>query len=109
MDSRFIKGVELVKGVYAKPLYLDSERMVILFEIYEDIPMHKHVNLQIGIILDGRGVFKIGGEEKEVEKEVFYHIPSNVEHELRVMEKPVKALDIFIPPREDYKKLFMEV
>ena len=45
----------------------------------------------------------IAGLEKTQEGEI-YIIPSNVEHSLIATDQRALALDIFSPPRTDYKK-----
>jgi quercetin dioxygenase-like cupin family protein len=105
-DHREIEGVELIKGVKARPIHLDEDLMVVIMVVEEDVPNHSHENTQYGVILQGEGFFTIGGRETKVREGVFYHIPSNVEHSLKVTKTPLIAMDIFKPPREDYKKLF---
>jgi mannose-6-phosphate isomerase-like protein (cupin superfamily) len=101
-------GVELIKDVYAYPIHIDKDIMVLKVSLYGDVPNHKHTNLQIGIVLNGKGRFRIGDEEKIVTKNIFYVIPSMTIHGVEVIEKPFEVIDIFIPPREDYIKLFKE-
>jgi len=101
-----LEEYEVAEGIILKPIYYTDEFMAILFIIKKEVPIHKHSNVQVGMILDGKALFKIGNIEKEVVKNDFYFIPSNVEHRVRVLNGPLYALDIFIPAREDYKKFF---
>ena len=106
LDFKRLRGRELAKGVIARPVLFNKDAMVILFEIYSSVPRHKHSSFQFGVILGGRGRFSIGGEIRDVKKGTFYYIPSNVEHEVKVIEAPLYALDVFMPPRLDYAWMF---
>ena len=64
---------------------------------------HSHPHEQVGILLEGKAIFTIGGEEKVLGKGDMYRIPGNVKHRVVVLEELCKALDIFHPIREDYR------
>jgi quercetin dioxygenase-like cupin family protein len=64
---------------------------------------HQHPHEQVGMVLEGRAMFTIGGEEKILQAGDMYRIPGNVRHKVVALEAPVRALDIFCPVREDYR------
>ncbi|MHB1423161.1 MAG: cupin domain-containing protein [Gemmataceae bacterium] len=64
---------------------------------------HCHPHEQVGVILRGRAIFFIGGEQKTLEAGDLYRIPGNVPHKVIALEAPVRALDIFHPIRDDYR------
>jgi quercetin dioxygenase-like cupin family protein len=64
---------------------------------------HAHPHEQVGMVLQGRAVFVIGGEEKTLNAGDLYRIPGGVRHKVRALDEPVRALDVFNPPREDYR------
>jgi quercetin dioxygenase-like cupin family protein len=64
---------------------------------------HSHPHEQVGILLEGKAIFTIGGEEKLLTKGDMWRIPGNVKHRVVALEESVKALDIFTPIREDYR------
>lgn len=64
---------------------------------------HSHPHEQVGIVLEGKAIFWIGGEEKTLGKGDRYRIPGNVKHRVVALDEPVKALDIFHPIRDDYR------
>lgn len=64
---------------------------------------HSHPHEQMGTFLEGEAEFTIGDEKKMVKPGVAYLIPSNVKHKLVTFDEPILALDIFSPPREEYK------
>jgi quercetin dioxygenase-like cupin family protein len=47
--------------------------------------------------------FRIGDETRIVRQGEGWIIPGGVTHEVRGLEEGAEALDIFAPPREDYK------
>lgn len=97
---------ELRPGIFLKPVYCSKTLMSVLFIVNNNIPSHRHPNIQFGLVLGGEGVLGIGGDELKISENSFYYIPSNIEHYLKVTEKPLYAIDFFIPPREDYMKFF---
>jgi len=64
---------------------------------------HAHPHEQVGILLQGRAVFFIGGEQKTLQAGDLYRIPGHVRHKVIALDESVRALDIFHPIREDYR------
>ena len=64
---------------------------------------HSHPHEQVGMVLSGRVVFVIGGEEKTLGPGDMYRIPGGVRHRVLALDEPVQALDIFEPVREEYR------
>lgn len=64
---------------------------------------HRHPHEQMGIVLSGRALFTIGGESRTLGPGDVYRIPGEVPHKVVALDAPVRAFDVFSPPREDYK------
>jgi quercetin dioxygenase-like cupin family protein len=64
---------------------------------------HSHPHEQVGMVLEGRAIFFIGAEQKTLQPGDLFRIPGNVRHRVVALDKPVKALDIFYPIREEYR------
>jgi quercetin dioxygenase-like cupin family protein len=64
---------------------------------------HSHPHEQVGMILQGRVQFFIGGEQKTMQPGDLFRIPGHVRHKVIVVEGPARVLDIFNPIREDYR------
>jgi quercetin dioxygenase-like cupin family protein len=64
---------------------------------------HQHPHEQVGMLLEGRAIFFIGGEQKILQTGDLYRIPGNVRHKVIALDQPVRAIDIFCPIREDYR------
>lgn len=100
-----LKSKILSEGVVLKPMWGDNIMMnVVELEAGSEVPLHSHPNEQAGIVLEGEFEFTIGEEKKTVKKGEFYLIPGGIEHRVLTGNQPSKALDIFSPPREDYKE-----
>jgi quercetin dioxygenase-like cupin family protein len=57
----------------------------------------------VGVVLEGRAIFWIGGEEKTLQPGDIFRIPGNVRHKVVALERPFRALDVFYPIREEYR------
>jgi len=55
------------------------------------------------MLLEGRAIFFIGGEQKTLQAGDLYRIPGNVRHKVIALDQPVRAIDIFCPVREEYR------
>ncbi|MEE8258784.1 MAG: cupin domain-containing protein [Sphingomonadales bacterium] len=66
--------------------------------------LHNHVEEQWGVMLEGSGVRTQGGEDVNVREGDFWRTPANVPHRFRAGPKGARILDIFSPPREEYRK-----
>ena len=66
--------------------------------------MHHHPEEQWGVLLEGTAIRFQGGEEIHVKKGDFWRTPGNVPHTMRAGPEGCRVLDIFAPPRAEYKK-----
>ena len=64
---------------------------------------HSHPHEQMGMLLEGELTFTIGGETQTLRPGQMWRIPGGVVHSAVAGDKPVKALDVFHPIREDYR------
>ena len=67
------------------------------------VPPHSHPHEQAGMVLEGTFELVIGGEKRIVRKGDCYVCPSGVEHSVTVGDTPARVLDVFSPPREEYR------
>ena len=67
-----------------------------------EIPEHSHPHEQAGLVLQGSFRFRIGSDERVTGPGDAFIVPPDVVHSGEVVEGPVKIIDIFSPPREDY-------
>ena len=66
--------------------------------------LHHHPEEQWGVLLDGSAIRVQGGEEIAVRKGDFWRTPGNVPHTMRAGPDGARVLDIFSPPRPEYRK-----
>ena len=66
--------------------------------------VHRHPEEQWGVLLEGECVRIQGDEELTMKAGDFWYTPSGVSHGIRTAEIGATVLDIFSPPREEYKK-----
>jgi quercetin dioxygenase-like cupin family protein len=66
--------------------------------------MHHHPEEQWGVLLEGSAIRYQGGEEIAVKKGDFWRTPGNVPHTMKAGADGARVLDIFSPPRPEYKK-----
>ena len=65
--------------------------------------MHHHPEEQWGVLLEGSAIRFQGGEEFAVKKGDFWRTPGGVPHTMRAGAEGAKVLDIFSPPRPEYR------
>jgi len=105
IDPKTLPAKEIAKGIKIRVAW--GDKLMISFVDFEPnalVPRHRHPHEQMGIGLEGEFEFVIGDEKKIIRPGDSYYIPSNMEHSSRTYDKPAKALDIFTPPREEYKR-----
>ena len=99
-DLKEIGRKELAPGVTVKLVWGDKI-MISMIEMapFAIVPVHSHSNEQAGMVLQGEFDFTIAGGGPDDS----YVIPDGVEHGLVGLDGWALALDIFSPPREEYK------
>jgi len=68
------------------------------------IPEHSHPHEQIGYMVEGEFEFIIGGQSFHVVPGQIWRIPGGVPHKVIAGDKPVRAIDVFYPVREDMRR-----
>ncbi len=76
---------------------------VVTMEPHSESSIHSHPNEQWGVCLEGEWIRIQDGVEHHVEAGDFWQTPPNVPHGGRALNRRCMVLDIFAPPREDYK------
>jgi quercetin dioxygenase-like cupin family protein len=75
---------------------------VVRLEPRSVVEEHAHPHEQMGMLLEGRLEFTIGGITRLLEPGDIWRIPGGVLHSVRALGAPALALDVFHPIREDY-------
>jgi quercetin dioxygenase-like cupin family protein len=66
--------------------------------------MHHHPEEQWGVLLEGSAIRYQGGEEIAVKTGDFWRTPGHVPHTMKAGPDGARVLDIFSPPRAEYRK-----
>lgn len=65
--------------------------------------LHSHPEEQWGVLLEGSALRIQGGEEIAVKKGDFWRTPGGVPHTMVAGPEGCRVLDIFAPPRPEYR------
>ena len=102
------KGIQrkLGKGLKTS-IFCGNEAMISIVEIAPNAKgkIHSHSQEQWGFMLEGSGYRIQGGEKIKIKKGDFWLTPSNIEHGIIAGNNGAKVMDVFSPPREEYKKV----
>ena len=96
--KRGFKGVDLFVGA------VGDKMMVTLMTFREGqrVGSHSHPHEQVGYCVQGRFELTIGEATTVVEPDDSYVIPGDVSHSYQILEDSF-AVEVFAPPREDYR------
>ena len=103
-DVDKLSAKSTMDGVKIRTAYGEKVMMAYVnIEANTVLPEHSHPHEQMGMFLEGEAEFTIGDEKRIVKPGMAYLVPSNVKHKVVTFDKPILALDIFSPVREEYK------
>ena len=96
---------ELTEGVSTRVFAGDQAMIsIVTLEANAEGKIHAHPEEQWGVMLEGDGVRTQDGREVPVKAGDFWRTPGGVPHGLRAGPSGAKVLDIFAPPRAEYRK-----
>ena len=96
---------ELAPGITARVFPGENAMLsVVTLEPGSISPVHAHPNEQWGVCLEGEWTRIQDGVEHPVKAGDFWQTPPNVPHGGRAGTKRAVVLDIFAPPRDEYRK-----
>ncbi|MEM6620851.1 MAG: cupin domain-containing protein [Pseudomonadota bacterium] len=95
---------ELAPGLVAR-IFVGDQAMLSFVEIEPNAvgTLHHHPEEQWGVMLEGTGTRVQGDSEIQVKKGDFWRTPGDVPHSLSAGPEGCRVLDIFSPPRGDYR------
>jgi quercetin dioxygenase-like cupin family protein len=103
---RDIRPHVLREGITARAV--EGERMTMaVVDLIPNLvmPAHHHENEQLGFIIAGSMVMRIGNEERELRPGDTYSIPSNVSHDVVAGPDGATVVDVFAPVRADWREM----
>ncbi len=96
---------ELAPGLTTRIFVGDQAMLsVVTIEPNAEGQVHSHPQEQWGVLLEGVAVRIQDGEEIAVKAGDFWRTPGGVPHGLRAGPQGARVLDIFSPPRDEYRK-----
>jgi quercetin dioxygenase-like cupin family protein len=69
------------------------------------VPEHSHENEQLGVVLRGSLVFRVGEERRELVTGGTWRIPANTPHAVETGPEGAVVIDVFAPIRDDWEAL----
>lgn len=98
------KHRELAPGVKTRLAFGEKLNIsVVSLEAHSVVARHHHPHEQMGFVVSGEVEMGIGGEARLLRRGDAYLVPSDVEHSARTFAVPAVVVDVFSPPREDYR------
>ena len=105
IDFNTRKRIQIWEGISGPVFHSDQATFGhFILEAGSVLPAHSHPHEQWTHLIEGELEFNIDGESKMMRAGMTAYIPSNVVHSAKVITK-CKAIDCFIPVREDFKEL----
>jgi quercetin dioxygenase-like cupin family protein len=96
---------ELAAGVTARVFPgVNAMLSVVTLEPYSVSPVHAHPQEQWGVCLEGEWIRIQDGVEHHVRAGDFWQTPPHVPHGGRTLDHRCIVLDIFAPPRDEYRQ-----
>jgi quercetin dioxygenase-like cupin family protein len=91
-------------GVHARVIHGDRITLgVIELDAHSVVPEHSHEHEQLGILLSGSLMFRVGEESRELGPGETWSVPSSAPHEVHVGPDGAVVLDVFAPTRDDWR------
>ncbi len=112
-DQHFFKLHDLAQGIPRKladgletRIFPGENAMLSVVRIaaHKSGQVHSHPQEQWGVLLEGDGVRIQDGEEHDVGVGDFWRTPGGVPHGFRAGARGAVVLDIFSPPRDEYRR-----
>lgn len=96
---------ELAPGINTRIFPGDQAMLsVVVLEPNAVGTLHSHPQEQWGVLLEGSLTRVQAGVETEVKVGDFWRTPGGVEHTVRAGPNGARVLDVFAPPRDEYRK-----
>jgi quercetin dioxygenase-like cupin family protein len=96
---------QLAEGIAAR-VFAGEQAMLSLVTLTAGAEgkIHQHPEEQWGVMLEGSGVRIQDGREVPIQAGDFWRTPGGVPHGIKAGPFGAKVLDIFAPPRAEYRK-----
>lgn len=94
----------LAEGLNARILAGDNSMLsIVTIDPHSEGDLHSHPEEQWGLCLEGECIRIQAGEEYHAESGDCWHTPGGTEHAIRTGEAGALVVDVFAPPRPEYR------
>lgn len=105
-ELREIVPLQVWVGVVARAVSGEAATLAAIeLDPNTEVPEHRHVNEQTGILLRGSLTFQIGDESKELRPGSTWVIAADVPHSVNAGPDGAFLVELFAPPRADWGAL----
>ena len=105
-DIREIVPLQIWNGVVGRSVEgKEATLAAIELDPNTEVPEHRHVNEQTGMLIRGSLTFRIGDETKELRPGSMWVIPADVPHAVHAGPDGAFLVELFAPPRTDWAGL----
>ena len=73
-----------------------------------EVPVHSHINEQLGVVIEGSITITVGNEERRLEVGDAYVVAPDIPHRAVAGPNGVVLVETFVPVREDYRRAWEE-
>jgi quercetin dioxygenase-like cupin family protein len=96
---------EIAPGFFSKLIHTETNTINFM-EVKAgcSVPYHRHVNEQLAFVIEGKFELTVNAVPQILEPGLFAIVPPDAWHS-GIAITDCKLIDVFSPPREDYKKL----
>ena len=104
VTPRDTEQIEMLEGVHRRTMATTDEAMLCHFflEAGCGVPRHNHMNDQVGYVVSGKVEVTINEQVRIIETGDSYAVPGGIFHSVKAVVDSV-VIDVFSPPREDYR------
>lgn len=78
---------------------------VLEVEAYAKLPVHRHENEQVGLLVSGTLTFTIDGSRRRLGPGEGWVIPANADHDAQAGAEGAIVIETWSPPRRDFLQL----
>jgi quercetin dioxygenase-like cupin family protein len=91
-------------GILARAVHGDELTLAVVeLDPGSVVAEHSHPNEQLGIVLHGSVIFRVGSESRELGPGGTWCIPANAPHDVHTGPEGAVVIDVFAPPRADWE------